>query len=438
MFKLNNFFKLKISKDFLIYLIGNITFAGINILCTSMIARYLSPSHFGEFSLIYRIIQIIIIISDIGLGQSLIKFASEFNSKKEFDKVDDLINYTFRLRFFVSLFICIIGLLFSSTLSKYLLKNEALLIPLMIAFMGGIGFSIFEFQKSVLLFKQQFNKIPILINIQIISIFILLALLSINSELNLLNSIIIYNIIPILVVFLGFFLIKFKFNLFKKSEFNYKKILKFSFYLNISNILLILLNRTDIFYLNFFFDVEITGIYSAALNMAAFLNVLISTITFFILPKVSELLDMKEIKKAFKIILKYSTLLYIITVIPTVFLSDHIILLFFGSSYDRSILIFRILIISIGLGLITTPANTLILKFNKPYIYTIMIVSQLLIFLIGTPIFFNFFGYIGFAYITFIFNLFGLIYVISYLLLYFRKKRKELILTEPNDNLIND
>ncbi len=409
-----NFFKSKAQIDLIYIFLGNTTFAGISFINMTLIARYLGPYEYGNFSLLYAILSIIIIISDFGLGISLVKFYSEFISKGEFDKTSNLIKISFMVRLISSLIICICGIIFSYTISKYILNNVKLTISLVIIFIGGIGISLFEFIKTYLQSKQKFKNYVVYINFYNILNLILLLILIFHSSLTVLSAIIIYSILPFLIFIIAFLLIDNTFLFSKSTNLKYKKIMKFNIFVIITNLCSMFFNRIDLFYLNLFMDSSAVGFYSAGYQMTQIITILTNSITFILLPKISSLTNIKEIKNTYKLILKYSTLLFI-AIIPLIFIAPYILLLILSDTYVNSIPIFQILIPVVGLSFIINPLSTIIYKIDKPKILTLIIIIELMIIVVFEPFFIIIFEIFGVVYIYIITHVIALVFLILYL-----------------------
>lgn len=410
----SNLIKSKITKIFLYTFIGRTTFAGINFVNMTLIARNLGPSRFGIFSLLYAILSIIVIISDFGMSVSIVKFYSEFQSKNEFDKIDDLLKISFKIRLIISLTICIIGLFLSYFLSVYILKSEELIYSMILVFIAGIGLSFFDFFITYFQSKQEFKKYIIYLNIYSSLIFIFILVLIYLSILTVFTAILVYCIIPYLIFGITMLINRNKFSFHKKTTLKYRKIMRFNIYIIISNICSMFFNRIDLFFLNSFLNPSAVGIYSAAFQMAQIIALLTNSITFILLPKISELINLQTIKKTFKMIIVFSSLLYTIT-IPIIIFSPFLIPLILTNIYSQSITIFQMLILSFGMSFIINPLSILLYKIDKPKIITISVIVQLTIILVGDPIFILFFQIYGVVYISLITHVFALLFITLYL-----------------------
>ena len=173
-------------------------------------------------------------------------------------------------------------------------------------------------------------------------------------------------------------------------------------------------NRIDLFFLNSFLNPSAVGIYSAAFQMAQIIALLTNSITFILLPKISELINLQTIKKTFKMIIVFSSLLYTIT-IPIIIFSPFLIPLILTNIYSQSITIFQMLILSFGMSFIINPLSILLYKIDKPKIITISVIVQLTIILVGDPIFILFFQIYGVVYISLITHVFALLFITLYL-----------------------
>ncbi len=407
-------FKYKISKDFAYTLLGNIFYAGINFISLALIARFLGPYQFGDFSLLYAILSMIVIIIDFGMGVSVVKFSSEFYSQKKFEEFRGLFSISFKIKLYISILVFIIGIVSSQLISTVILNNANLTIPLILVFIGGIGLSLFDFMKLYFQSKQEFGKYSLYLIISASLQFILIILISNFFFLNLLNSIFIFCLIPFILFFVMLVLIDKSIIFSNVKAQNYKKILNFNIYIIISSLCAMLYNRIDLFFLNSLLSNNSVGLYSAAYQTAIMITLLTNSISFILLPKISSLLKPKEIRDAYKNILKYFSLVYLI-IIPIAFITPFLMIFLYGIEYSQSISIFQILIFSIGLSIIINPLSILIYKVNKPYIITITLLCEIIFIILFEPLFIHLFYEYGVVYINIITHVIALTVNIAYL-----------------------
>ncbi|MHA1251267.1 MAG: lipopolysaccharide biosynthesis protein [Candidatus Helarchaeota archaeon] len=412
----------KISKNIIFIFIGNLIYAFVSFINQSFLAVNLGPSKYGNFSLLYAILNIILILSSFGLDISFVRFGAEYYSNKEMYEFIQLSKFTLKIRIITLIFIVFFGIIFSPLISKFLLKNELLISSLTFIFLGSFGYSLFEFIKTFLQSKQDFKKYIICINLYIFLILFFLFILKIFSALNLLNSVLVFSFTPYIVLLISSFFIKF--NFFKKKnkkKIPYKKILFFNIYIIISNICSMFFNRIDIFYLNFFLSPIFVGYYSVSFQIANIITIITNSLTFILLPKISSLKDLDMIRSSYKKILIYCSILYLF-IIPIIFLAPFLIQLVYTKVYNDSIPIFQILILSIGTSLIINPLSTILYRINQPKVLMIIIIIELLLILILEPFFIIIFQIYGVVLINIINHLIALLGLIIYL--YFKLYKK--------------
>lgn len=418
--------KSKIIKDFSYALLGNLFYAGLVFFANALIARELGPTGFGDFSLLYTIIFMITIFSDFGLSISIAKFLPEYYSRNQEDKASNILNLSFIIKLVGSTIIAIIGIIFSWAISHYLLRDTRLLIPLIIVFIGGIGLSLYELLSNLFQAKQEFLTYSVYVGLRGFFIFSFILILVFSSSLSILTSIVIFSFVPT-VIFLLTLILNSGFNIsdisLKLERENLLEFIKFNFYLIIANIASIFISRIDIFYINFFLGSESVGYYSVASQLIQIIIIITNSLTLILLPKVSELTSLAEIRQAFYGILKYSLLLFM-GIFPFILSGPFLITLIYSPSYEPAIFLFQLLAFGFGMSLIINPLSTLVYKFNKPKIIALMVVVRLLLILIFEPLFLIFFQLSGVGFVTILNFSFALTYIIVYLFLAFKHRKR--------------
>jgi len=87
--------------------------------------KSLSVDEYGVYTLILMVIMTASELSDMGMNSAITRFSSQYYAHKEIKKEYDLICYAFRRKFFSSIFIMVILMIFSQPISKILLGENS-------------------------------------------------------------------------------------------------------------------------------------------------------------------------------------------------------------------------------------------------------------------------------------------------------------------------
>jgi len=106
-----------------VYLLANTLVSKIgSLLFTIILARLLMPELFGLYSLALSTIVIFSFFTDLGTGQTLIRFLSREISKNRMSKAKSYVTYLFKIKFLITSGIFILFLLLVKPLSIYYQK----------------------------------------------------------------------------------------------------------------------------------------------------------------------------------------------------------------------------------------------------------------------------------------------------------------------------
>ena len=130
------------------------------------------------------------------------------------------------------------------------------------------------------------------------------------------------------------------------------------------------LSRLDLVLLSHFRPALEVGHYAAALQLASFMPLLLSSLTTVLIPKVSVLPD-SEVRSYLRKTL-FGAAVVGVLLLPIVVLAGPLIDIVFGDKYTSAVLPFQLIMGSFILTLFINPASLLFYKWNKPKILTYM------------------------------------------------------------------
>lgn len=359
-----------------------------------ILLRTLKPEGFGVYTLAMTITLFFVVISDMGVNQTLIRYVShEINRNKE--KAAAQFRYLFRIKIILTSVLALALIILAYPISFYLFKNPSLFVLLLILSLYVFFMSLAGFLESLFFIRKEVRYISlkeVLFQSARIASALIVAYL-IVAEFRLVGLIILSALVAILIFL---FIFKFSKRLFpflfaKTNKFiDKKKISKFIFFLNIENIAVIIFMQASIVFLGIFSDNAHVGFYNSAFvivssisSLLAFTQILLPILTQFKKERFND-----SVKKIFRILM--------IIVIPLSFglsiLAKYFIVLIPGYDYLPATTALRILafimipIVGTSLFLISFSAK------NKPKEFAKVMSISTVIFLILNFVFIKIFS----------------------------------------------
>lgn len=142
----------KLGIDGVIYSSGILLNSALGLVFFVWIARALGPEYFGIISVIIAISVVASDVFDFGMNTSMLKFLSEANEVKKKELSRDFLSY----KIFSSIFVCIIGLIISPTLTYFLFKSGSDTFLLWQGFLAAGGLIIYGYVNSNLQARKRF------------------------------------------------------------------------------------------------------------------------------------------------------------------------------------------------------------------------------------------------------------------------------------------
>jgi len=366
-----------------------------SLLFTIILARMLMPELFGLYSLALSTILIFSTFSELGIGETLIRFISkEFGKNKKKLKVKSYAIYLGKIKLFF-IFISMLILIISANLISNVYYQKPLFLALIagslyILFIGTTGFL-----QSILIASNYFRGIfykEIIFQVVRLIIIPLLILLSLKQLLS--SESILFFII--LGLSFSYFISSIFLLILSKNKFKYltekeekisssekKKVNKFIIPLSATVITTIFFGSIDMIMLGRFVLSEFIGYYRAAFTLVAAIAPLIS-FSAVLLPIFSKLKS-HQLERGFKKSLLMTLCFSLVSFLFVFLFSSFIINFIYGDEYGFSINLLRFF----SLLLISIPINAIYISYftakGKP-----IIITKLLIISVVMNIFLNF------------------------------------------------
>jgi len=318
---------------------------------TIIIARTFLPELFGIYSLALTIILTVFILSDMGLGSTITRYLSDSIGKRKVVETRSRLWFLLKIKFFLALVTSVLLFLFAGPIAEFFSKPE-LLTPLrigstylfleslrnlvsniFIAFQklnySTITEAVFQFSRILLLFVSFY------VYKSVEGIFIILSI-----------SLLISLLVSLKIVAKKYpFLIKGK-----KIPVERRRMLKFSGFLALSSISLLIFGNVDKLVLGYFLNAEFVGFYNAIFSVVAGVLGVVSIASAFF-PVFTQLRG-KTLERVFKKTFHYISLMAFPAAIGLSFVIVPLLKILYGTEYVPSQYSFPILLTSIFLSLL--------------------------------------------------------------------------------------
>ena len=387
--KKENFGTKSILKDTLVSAIPQIVAIVAGILTSVLLARGLGPKGLGEYTLIISIATLVPVLSDLGINQSAVRFASQAASEKNTEAQNSVLRWAFRIRMFLLIAITIILFFISPYICHNIWHIPKLTHILQLSLLIGIFTTLSAIPTVYFQSLKKFKTNAIVQTLQTILAsggIIIIAILNKWS----LYYVILSSIIAALVSAIFFFHIVPKSIFFEKKEMKnffksffqisqdenikqkfQKEIHSFTFYFILISIMCAINSKLDIYLMGVFLDKETIGIYSVAQRIILPLTMIIAAYQTQLWPKLSStginskynISVLKQMKKS-NIIIALGFALY--SIIAPLFIP-----IMFGEVYSSCILLTQILCFRYCLNIIIIPIDTIGYNYQLAKIYSI-------------------------------------------------------------------
>lgn len=357
--------KSRFVKDLGIVFSENITTKALNFAIILILTRLLGPYDYGKYSFIFVTYATISALGDFGMENTAVRFAA-----KEKKLTNNIFGLYFLAKSAILAFVILTLIFFGKQIFITVHKQEIIeYIPYLI--IGFLGESLFFVNDTYLQAIQKF-KFRAGLNIsRYLTCLIYIAILYFHKLVLLKYAFYMYFIPLGFSLFFVTKYIEFIKSYFSKkldkallSEiFDYEK---WMFNLSIGTNIL---GRIDFFMLSFWVSYNQIGIYNAAFQLCSIVSFLPYVFGKVMLPKMSELNE-NEIFHLTKKILKplLGLTIIMLCIIP---LTDIFVPLLLGDKYIQSILVLKILLVSVIISLISTPLEQAFYSLGKPKLITI-------------------------------------------------------------------
>lgn len=411
-----NLGKSQVMRHLTLVFTGNVTAAALGFLAILLISRKLTISDFGLFNIAISITLIASCISNLGIDTVMVRFASSYLYEKKKNEATQVLKVTLLIKIIIGSFLC--GILFFSAnfLSTKVFHLPGLTPLIKLAAFGGLSISLLNYLKSSLSVYQLFKKSVILQLFVDFSKLLIVMILIFSFKMNVFTAVAAFVFSPLLGVTLGFKQILRAFTSEKKPIMNLvRQLLSYSKWVFVSSTCKLTFPYIGLFMIAKLLNSEAAGIYGLALHLTYIFPIIIYSLQSVLLPRVSNFRDTTQFQKYIKDSLKISFYAGL-SIIPIIFFSRKLILVFFGVQYLDSVSIFKWLLASNMIFTISSIIHMPLHSMNKPHLIAIVDVIRIAAVALGCYFLIPVFGVLAPAVVIFIINVCILVFYSTYIL----------------------
>lgn len=318
---------------------------------TVLIARNFLPKFFGVYSLALTIIISLFIISDLGLGNTMVRYLAESIGKKNKKQARSRFWFLLKSKTLLALIVALF-LFFGAGLIASFFNKPELVLPLKIGSIYLFVSAFYQLSTSVFLSfqKQKYSAILELI-FQVTRVVLLFVVFSFFKSIESIFVVLALSVVPALIFSLRIFIKKYPFLLKgKKEHVERRRMLRFSGFVALSSITIMIFSNIDKLILGYFLDLEFIGFYTAIFTVVGGILGVVG-ITSIFLPVFTQLKGAK-LEKVFKKSFHYISLIAFPATIGLAFVILPLLKVLYGFEYVPQQYEFSLLLTSVFLSLI--------------------------------------------------------------------------------------
>ena len=338
---------------------GGLTFmyriAGLffSFLIIFFITKNYGESAYGNYALIFTLLQASTMIFALGLPNAAISYLGLYEMEGHFSQF--ILKKGLKILLFTAILPSLFYYLLSTEIATLIFSNEKLTVYIKIIALT-LPFSIFhEFILSFFIATKNFVKFNIFMFI-VPNLFFLILLLSFSiSKENQFYTILFYSISIGFTVMISLFFALKKHQKVPFEALSSKQMIQFSSPMMWSSLMLFLLNWTDVFMLGVMVSDAQLGIYNLAYKLASLGMLVIISMNVVLAPKIAELYKLNNITELRKTIKNATRLVILLTlpVIVVMLVFSDCILGIFGDSFIQGKMAFIIITVGVFCNVIT-------------------------------------------------------------------------------------
>lgn len=400
---------------------GNLFRTGCVFIGWSFLAHNLGPERLGVFSFAFATMNLVASLSEFGLGVGIVKFvASEKLGSK---RANSLLRVGFWLRSFVTILLAGILIVISKWVAVSVMNNPVLHWPIIFAAFGTVAASLYAYVLSAYQGTHRFKGYGIL---SISSGLFLLSgflILYITNNLNVNIALVVASCAFLLPAIIGIFILNAGLTNFPSADCwkEARSVISFSRWVLAGSMIVVLIMQADSFLLTRFSTLAEVGKYSVGSRLALSISVITNSILTVVMPNILKNNDYLQFKKMYIEMFKWFPFLLGIYCLAFL-ISPWVVQIAFGSGYEKSVHVFRILFGAYLLSSVTNILNYATYGLNRPDIVSLNIFAQFIVLIVIGVMCVPSLGATGMANAVLVSRILGFLFIFTYMRRTFKTK----------------
>lgn len=372
----------------IITIVGNFLGSFIAGIALLFVSRYLGPIKFGEFSVGFSLVLILVRINDLGLGATIAKFAAETKNNKV---QNEIFNFTISIKLILAVIISVVGWIIAPAISQ--IMNFSSVNIIRAAFLISCATVFYEQMLVMLQSLHLFSQAVVANLIQATIKLIALGSLVLFKSQQAINFFIAYAASPIFVWLFWKKLLNNKFI----PAFNLKvtavtsRVIQMGKHTAVNLVSGGIIENVDILFVQLYLSTFETGLLGGVNRIAMIFALIAYSLGNVLNPRAARYKLKQDLSKYLKksALLALASILIFIAFLPFARIS---ILLTIGAEYLAGLNILLILVAAQCLAIASIPFISTFYTFNKNWFFSISGILQLTIVVLGNYLFVPLYG----------------------------------------------
>lgn len=400
--------------------------AALRLGASIALARKLGAEGIGILTVAAVNMGLLAIVLDMGLATTLIRKLSLHVDQGDDEKAAGIFRRIFTFSVVVSGAMLVAAYYAAPYVARNYYGNEALVTPLRLAVIGAFVYNIWNHVNGVLRALEKFKHIAV---ISIVSQTVRTGLILLFGYVMFFLDVkyaMLCNISQVAVAFIicSVFIPRRIYSIKGAKPYPFREIFSYSGWMYLFHVLFTLFDRLDVLMLSYFRQEYEVGLYGIAYIMIRPFEMIPQTLNVVFLPKVSKYTKKHEIFRYFRNTLKITGLVAIVGLV-SVFIAKPVIVAFYGAEFLPSVKLFQILVGAFVLLVILTPLSLVGHTINKPQVFVLWSIINLVLNFIGNIMFIPKYGAIGAAMVTLVSRVLGSLIGFAVIALFIKRWAEE-------------
>jgi len=374
------------------------------LILSVFLGRTIGANGIGIIEITRRVINLLIVLSFVGIRQVLTKETAIGFNKKDYNRVKDAMFTGFTVNGIIALLVSTIGIILSPYISKHFFNEPLLTFPLILAFAAMTPQMVSRIISSGLIGKRkiwQSNLVDQTLSIGVTLVFLFIFYLIRNT--------LTINVVAFAYA-IGRLVVTITMTIYWRKVFPYgiigslkiRSLLHISFPLYMNSLALVVIGMVDGIIIGWFLNSNDVGLYSVAARVAMLTSIFLQISNSTVSPKVAALFEEGKIKDIEKMVQRVTKGLGVIGLISLFFyiIAGKLILGLWGNEFEDAYLILVLLSLGQFVNIATGASGVILIMTGYEKVQSKISIIFMFTTVVLTVLFTYFFGLVGAAFAT--------------------------------------